>query len=260
MKLTSRSWLLVALSLGLILLGYLLTVPKPEPANLHTEPSIDSEKVSEFNLAKINAENGDSESQMILATYYAFGRGVARDLNESAKWWFKAAEQGEAVAQMHMADLFASGENHFSKDSVAAASWYRKAAEQGVLSAQYSLGKCYANGEGVLKDEIEAIKWCRMAAEHGHAQAQSYLGNCYAHGIGVGRDITEAYAYLNLAGVTNEEDRAYRDRLEKEMSPEWRLFGQKRSRELQIKIETNVAEMNARIAAKKAKTSKGASK
>ena len=157
MNLSSRSWLLVAFALGLLALTYLLIVPKSEPVTLHHDSNIKSEEVAEFNLAKINAENGDSEDQMILATFYAYGRGVPQDLTESAKWWFKAAEQGEAVAQMYLADHFTSGENHFSKDPVAAASWYRKAAEQGIPSAQYSLGKCYANGEGLLKDEVEAI-------------------------------------------------------------------------------------------------------
>lgn len=260
MNLPSRPWLLVAVPLGLVFLGYLLIAPKPEPEKLNPEPNKDSEKVSEFNLAKISAENGNSEDQMILATYYEYGRGVPQDLTESAKWWFKAAEQGEAVAQMYLADHFTSGENHFSKDPVAAASWYRKAAEQGIPSAQYSLGKCYANGEGLLKDEVEAITWCQRAADHGYGPAQSYIASCYANGIGFRKNMTEAYAYLILAGVTNEDARTYRDRLEKDMSVADRLHGQSRAKGLQLTIETNVRAMAARIAAKKAQAGKGSSK
>jgi hypothetical protein len=260
MNLSSRSWLLVAFALGLLALTYLLIVPKSEQVTLHHDSNINSEEVARFNLAKTKAENGESEYQMILAHKYESGSGVAQDLRESAKWWFKAAEQGEAFAQNYLGDHFATGKNHYSKDYVAAASWYRKAAEQEMPSAQYSLGKCYANGEGLLKDEIEAITWCRRAADHGYEPAQSYIASCYANGIGYGKNMIEAYAYLILAGVTNEDARSYRDRIEKDMSYSERLLGQSRARDLQRAIETNVKARAARIAAKKAQAGKGSSK
>ena len=57
--------------------------------------------------------------------------------------------------------------------------WYRKAAEQNDAMAQYNLGCCYANGQGVAKDEVEAVKWYRKAAEQNNAMAQYNLGICY---------------------------------------------------------------------------------
>ena len=53
------------------------------------------------------------------------------------------------------------------KDMVEAVKWYRKAAEQGDPIAQSSLGDCYASGEGVPKDMVEAEKWYRKSAEQG---------------------------------------------------------------------------------------------
>ena len=53
------------------------------------------------------------------------------------------------------------------KDMVEAVKWYRKAAEQGDLMAQIELANYYASGEGVPKDEVEAEKWYRKAAEQG---------------------------------------------------------------------------------------------
>jgi TPR repeat protein len=53
-----------------------------------------------------------------------------------------------------------------------AAKWYRKAAEQGEADAQFALGRCYEEGKGVLADYEEAMKWYRKAADQGHADAE----------------------------------------------------------------------------------------
>ena len=49
------------------------------------------------------------------------------------------------------------------KDYAQAVKWYRKAAEQGDAMAQGSLGFMYENGRGVQKDKKEAAKWYRKA-------------------------------------------------------------------------------------------------
>ena len=46
-----------------------------------------------------------------------------------------------------------------TKDDVEAVKWYRRAAEQNDAMAQSNLGGCYAKGQGVAKDEMEAVKW-----------------------------------------------------------------------------------------------------
>ena len=122
---------------------------------------------------------------------------------------------------------------------------YKARAERGDPVAQYNLGVCYRNGEGVAKDQVEAVKWCRKAAEQGLANAQSNLGFHYANGEGVAKDEVEAYAYWNLVRITDEQARSNLAILEKKMSPEARLLGQRRTKELQKEIE-------AKIAAKKA--------
>ena len=53
------------------------------------------------------------------------------------------------------------------EDDTEAAKWFRKAAEQGDAEAQSKLGECYYFGIGVEKDETEALKWFRKAAEQG---------------------------------------------------------------------------------------------
>jgi hypothetical protein len=92
------------------------------------------------------------------------------------------------------------------RDYAETAKWWRKAADQGDISAQANLGTMYRKGQGVLQDYTEAAKWYRMAAEQGLASAQYNLGLMYGPGKGVEQDYVQAYMWLNLAasqGIKN---------------------------------------------------------
>jgi hypothetical protein len=53
-----------------------------------------------------------------------------------------------------------------------AVNWYRKAAEQGNAMAQYNLGNMYARGDGVPENFVKAYSWYSLAAAQGHKKAQ----------------------------------------------------------------------------------------
>jgi TPR repeat protein len=63
--------------------------------------------------------------------------------------------------------MYSKGEG-VTKDFSEAAKWYRKAADQGDAKAQSMLGFIYYQGEGITKDFSEAIKWWNKAAEQGN--------------------------------------------------------------------------------------------
>eukprot|EP01047_Picozoa_sp_COSAG01_P062468 COSAG01_NODE_7949_length_2979_cov_8.919792_1_plen_527_part_10 len=138
------------------------------------------------------------EAQLNLGVCYHMGRGVDKDETEAAKWYRKAAEQGQHDAQCNLGVCYEDGEG-VDQDEAEAAKWYRKAAEQGHRWAQYNLGVCYHNGEGVEQDEAEAVKWYRKAAEQGNSDAQYSLGICYKHGDGVDKDEAEAVKWYRKA-------------------------------------------------------------
>jgi TPR repeat protein len=52
-----------------------------------------------------------------------------------------------------------------AQDYWQALKWFRSAAEQGAAVAQFNLGEMYENGQGVARDRREAIKWFKLAAE-----------------------------------------------------------------------------------------------
>ena len=69
---------------------------------------------------------------------YQFGKGVEQDYQQAAYWYGKAATQGYAPAQTHLAYLYASGKG-VGQDLQQAIAWYQKAAAQGDADAQKGL-------------------------------------------------------------------------------------------------------------------------
>jgi TPR repeat protein len=118
------------------------------------------------------------------------------------------------------------------KDEAEAAKWYRKAADQGDANSQTLLGVMYAVGRGVPKDEAEAVKWYRKAADQEDAKAQTLLGLMYETGLGVPKDKTEAYKWYLLAGAQgNEQAKKNISIIEGNITPAQRTEGQRRARE-----------------------------
>jgi hypothetical protein len=97
----------------------------------------------------------------------------------------------------------------------------------------------------VAQNHVQAVTWLRKAADQGDARAQSNLAVCYIKGLGVEKDYFEAYAYFNLASSTDEDARNNRGMMEKGMSPEARVRGQQRAKELQKEIEAKIATKKA---------------
>ena len=144
------------------------------------------------------------------------------------------AEQGHAVAQVLLGDIYVKGES-IPQNDTEAVKWFRKAAEQGFAVGQDLLGAMYAAGRGVPQDSTEAVKWFHKAAEQGEARSQGRLCASYGFGSGVPQDYVQAYAWCNLASARGEEPRdafaEARDKLAIWMTPEERALAQKVARE-----------------------------
>lgn len=119
-------------------------------------------------------------------------------------WFRKAAEQGNAKAQVALGLIYESGEV-VPQDYHQAAIWYRKAADQGSADAQFSLAGLYLKGEGVPQDLAEVARWTRKAAEQGNTQAQEAIGLSYVVGKGVPIDYVEGYFWLDIAAAGSSD-------------------------------------------------------
>jgi hypothetical protein len=124
------------------------------------------------------------------------------------------------------------------RNHVEAAKWYRKAAEQGNANAQHNLGNCYESGQGVPQNYDEAVKWFRKAANQRHPMAQANLGVMYEYGHGVLQDLVEAHKWfvLSVSGFLASEAKnrgiamRNRDQIAARMTPEQIVESQKRAR------------------------------
>lgn len=115
----------------------------------------------------------------------------------------RLAEQGNVLAQRNIGWLY----DGLIPDRLAdSAIWYRRAAEQGDARSQANLAFKYLQGRGVLKDYGEALVWFRASARQGYAFAQGYLCIMYADGLGTEVNNVKAYAWCNIATVTAPND------------------------------------------------------
>jgi TPR repeat protein len=170
---------------------------KPIPATLSSPPTNNpAERVAFYRRA---ADSGNAEAQLQLAILYAKGEGVAQDYGIAAKWFRAAADQGSARAQYDLGVLYERGRG-VAVDLAEAAKWYRKAAEGKYPLAQYNLAVCYTKGQGTRKDLPEAALWYRRAALQGMVQAMVNLGTMYERGDGVPESPVDAYAWYLAAG------------------------------------------------------------
>ena len=235
-----------------VLLGLFALWPAPVNAGMTVE------ELWTFAGYKAQAAKGIAESQFNVSCCYYNGKGVAKDQVQAVEWCRKSAEQGFAAAQCNLGYFYAHGEG-VAKDLVEAVKWYRKSAVQGFAEAQYNLGCCYDRGEGLVKNSEQAVMWYLKAAEQGDAQAQYNLGWFYAKGESVLKDEIEAYAYWNLSGIKFPPARENLAILEKKISPDARLLGQQRARQLQKEIQGKLESAdNIRKVIEKMERSKGA--
>jgi len=145
------------------------------------------------------AELGDATAQLYLARIYMTqGNGVVGNLEIAVRWFTEAAEQGDLESQSYLGMLYASGQG-VEKDYEASLLWLRRAADKGYPKAQANLAVMYSEGKGVEKDPDEAERWFRAAAAN-EPLAQLELGKRYARGSIVSQDQAEAMLwYLKAA-------------------------------------------------------------
>jgi localization factor PodJL len=184
--------------------GVASTSPAPPMAPAQTAtlpPSTRPENIGEaVDWLEREAQRGEADAQIGLATLYAQGTEVEQDYRQAAHWFREAALQDRAEAQFNLGVLHERGLG-VQQDPLEALLWYLNAAEKDHAMAQYNLGVAYADGKGVPEDYVEARKWFTKAAERGLSNAQFNLGVLYEEGYGTDRDLVQAYRWYKIAGA-----------------------------------------------------------
>jgi localization factor PodJL len=166
------------------------------------------------------AAGGDAKALFEIASRYADGRGVEKNLKAAAKYYTRAADTGFAPAQFRIGSFYEKGLG-VERDAGKAKTWYQMAAEQGNASAMHNLAVLFAMGASGPVDNDSAANWFTKAAEFGVKDSQYNLGILAAKGLGVKQNLEDSYKWFALAAKAGDKDAASkRDEIANAMRPE----------------------------------------
>jgi TPR repeat protein len=155
-----------------------------------------------FRWAPKGAEAGVPEALNQLGWQYLDGMGVVADIGSAKQFYARSAALGDPLGEAQLGWIY----GHVAPiDYAVAMKWYKKAAEQHQDMAENNLGFLYENGLGVTLDYAEAARWYQMAADSGYARAQFHLGVLYAQGRGVPKDVSKARELIEQASQSGDE-------------------------------------------------------
>lgn len=118
------------------------------------------------------------------------GEGARAELQEAARWYLLAADQGVAAAQNNLGAMYLDGRGVI-QDTGMAQSYYRRAAQQGNAEGETNLALLILR-KRIPGDILEGITWLQSAAMHGFAPAQAQLAQIYLDGVLVAPDPARA--------------------------------------------------------------------
>jgi TPR repeat protein len=127
---------------------------------------------------------GNASAQTTVGMLHEAGIGTPEDPAAAARWYRRAADQGDADAQHRLGIFYGVGRGGVSKDPERAMALFRQAAEQGHARAQSDLGYAYHQGLGTDKNLVKAREWYERAAAQDYAIGLTYLGNFHFRGLG----------------------------------------------------------------------------
>ena len=120
----------------------------------------------------------------------------------------KAADAGNAVAQLRLALMYDQGDG-VPRSAKTAFAWYARAAAQGEPESLSQLGMFYEGGEGVDENWDLAAKLYQASALQGWLRGQFAFGRAYQFGIGVPQDRQQAIAWYSKAAAQGDPDGRY---------------------------------------------------
>lgn len=130
----------------------------------------------------------------------AGARFQAGDHAGAAQLVTKAAEAGNALAQLRIALMYDQGDG-VRQSSKTAFMWYGRAAALGEPESQNQMGIAYEAGLGVKEDWDLAMRFYKASALQGWHKGQVGFGRCYQFGIAVPQSREQAIAWFQRAAA-----------------------------------------------------------
>jgi len=152
---------------------------------------------------QIAAEDGDAAAQVQLAEVYRRGQGVPQNYARAAEWFEAAAAQGDPAAQNGLAGLLAKGFG-VPRDPERAFELISAAAASGTPEFVSNLATVYEFGIGTAPDPARAAALYAEAYEKGWLPAAVSLGVMLQEGNGVPVDIPRARDLYTIAAEAGD--------------------------------------------------------
>jgi TPR repeat protein len=161
-----------------------------------------SASVMEFNDALAKADGGNAYAQAVVSIYYGLGYKVQKDIEKSAIYAAKSAQQGNPLGLYRVGVIIQRGEGVPKNEPQGIA--VKLKARKGLNTmandpyAITALAIMEFRGEGVPKNKSLAANLYKKAADMGYAPAQ-YNYSCLLTEPGSGGDLNEAAIYKQKA-------------------------------------------------------------
>lgn len=154
--------------------GEPIPMPTPQDSTRHHEALQAYQKKDHYTAFKLwmeEAETFNTQAMVNIATLYAQGLGVVKDMDKAIFWFKKASYFGNASAAFNLGRLYENG-LFVPESPKEAIYYYRMAAKREHSGAQYNLALM------LEKEDInEGMGWMIRAAYSGNQQAQNLITN-----------------------------------------------------------------------------------
>jgi len=155
------------------------------------------------------ADQGEAIAQLKVGDLLSKGQHIPRDLDQAAQYYRKAADQQHPTAMLELAKYYEKGEGRW-KNVTWAANWYRRAARAGNMESILKTGDNYRNGEGLEHNGSEAFAWYRKAAFSKNVVGFVKVAECYEEGLGAPLDLREAAGWYEKAAKAGHAGAQYK--------------------------------------------------
>jgi TPR repeat protein len=126
---------------------------------------------------KVLADQGHTESQVLVGWFYQHGLGVQQSEEEAMKWFQRAANGGSAEAEFYMAKIFSKKGSYDGS-----LRYYLSAASKGYSPALFRLGWMHEIGRATAVDLEKAFSYYGQSAARGNIFGKKSLALLLIHG------------------------------------------------------------------------------
>ena len=154
---------------------------------------------------KKSVEQDNPAAQLKLGVLYTQGKEIKKDLEKAQEYMQLAADQKYLPAMVALGDL--AREHKKPED---AKIWYSKAANQGDASAQIALAELYLQKDNAFYSPQKGFLWLLKAAQSNDSDAQRALAKLYDEGRYLAKNEHLAKAWLKKAQDNKETKQSSR--------------------------------------------------